>query len=161
LFEPDDAGTFTPQERWAVATFVAGVHDRPEARVFYEERLAGAGAGEALRATLAAEIAVAMTQGPYGDYPPGPLTAENTAGPVYRVSGDARRLLGERLSSALEHTHMLVFHPREAAPPSLAALLDAGWSTTDVVTLSQLVAFLSYQIRVAAGLQVLAGRPSA
>jgi uncharacterized protein YciW len=42
------------------------------------------------------------------------------------------------------------------APPALRALLDAGWSTTDIVTLSQLVAFLSFQIRVAAGLRALA-----
>ena len=55
--------------------------------------------------------------------------------------------------------HLLVFHPRDAAPAALQALLDAGWSTTDIVTLSQIVAFLSFQIRVVAGLRVLAGRP--
>ena len=43
--------------------------------------------------------------------------------------------------------------------PALQALLDAGWSTTDIVTLSQLVAFLSFQIRVVAGLRVLAEPP--
>ena len=32
------------------------------------------------------------------------------------------------------------------------SVLDAGWSTTDVVTLSQLVSFLAFQIRVVAGL---------
>ena len=58
-----------------------------------------------------------------------------------------------------EHAHLLVFHPRDAAPADLQALLDAGWSTTDIVTLSQLVAFLAFQIRVVAGLRVLAGRP--
>jgi uncharacterized protein YciW len=52
--------------------------------------------------------------------------------------------------------HLLVFHPRDAAPARLQALLDAGWSTTDIVTLSQIIAFLSFQIRVAAGLRVLA-----
>jgi len=36
-------------------------------------------------------------------------------------------------------------------------LLDAGWSTTGIVTLSQIVAFLAFQIRVATGLRVLAG----
>jgi uncharacterized protein YciW len=53
---------------------------------------------------------------------------------------------------------MLVFHPRDAAPAALQSLLDAGWSTTDVVTISQIVAFLSFQIRVVTGLRVLAGR---
>ena len=56
---------------------------------------------------------------------------------------------------------MLVFHPRDADVRSLQALLDAGWSTTEVVTLSQLVAFLSFQIRVVAGLKVLAATAKA
>ena len=51
---------------------------------------------------------------------------------------------------------MLEFHPRDAAAPALQVLLDAGWSTTDIVTISQLVSFLSYQIRVVAGLSTLA-----
>ena len=55
---------------------------------------------------------------------------------------------------------MLVFHPRDSAPAYLQALLDAGWSTTGVVVISQLVAFLSYQIRVVAGLRVLNARPA-
>jgi uncharacterized protein YciW len=37
----------------------------------------------------------------------------------------------------------------------MQALLDSGWSTNAIVTLSQLVAFLSFQIRAAAGLRVL------
>jgi uncharacterized protein YciW len=53
---------------------------------------------------------------------------------------------------------MLVLHPRDAAPPSLQILLDAGWSTTDIVTLSQLVSFLSFQIRVVAGLKAMIAR---
>ena len=55
--------------------------------------------------------------------------------------------------------HLLVFHPRDAAPAALQAMLDAGWSTTAIVTLSQIVAFLSFQIRVVAGLRTLAARP--
>jgi uncharacterized protein YciW len=53
---------------------------------------------------------------------------------------------------------MLVFHPRDGTPAALQALLDAGWSTTDIVTLSQIIAFLSFQIRVVTGLRILAGR---
>jgi len=75
------------------------------------------------------------------------------------VSETGAKALGRRLTAAFEHTHMLVFHPRDAAAPSLQSLLDAGWSTTDVVTISQLVSFLAYQIRVVAGLTVLASTP--
>jgi CMD domain protein len=63
--------------------------------------------------------------------------------------------LGARLAAAFDHAHFLVFHPRDAEPARLQALLDAGWSTTDIVTLSQIIAFLSFQIRVAAGLRIL------
>jgi CMD domain protein len=72
------------------------------------------------------------------------------------VSDAGRAALGPRLAAAFEHTHMLVFHPRDASAASLQSLLDAGWSTNDIVTVSQLVSFLSYQIRVVAGLGVLA-----
>ena len=72
------------------------------------------------------------------------------------MSEAGRKALGARLASAFEHTHMLVFHPRDASAPSLQSLLDAGWSTTDVVTVSQLVSFLAYQIRVVSGLSTLA-----
>ena len=153
LFEPKDPGGVTADERFAVAAFVAGLHGEAETKSFYT---AGAPAG--LRAAIATEVAVAKTNGPYGTYPKGPLSVEDTDGPLYHVASDARRVLGPRLSSAFEHVHMLVFHPRDAAPPSLQSLLDAGWSTTDVVTLSQLVAFLSFQIRVVAGLRTLASK---
>ena len=106
-----------------------------------------------------AAIAEARTEGPYGRYPTGPLSREDTAGPSYRMGAAIRRALGPRLAAAFEHVHMLVFHPRDAEPAALQALLDAGWSTTDIVTLSQIVAFLSFQIRVVIGLRTLAGRP--
>ena len=76
------------------------------------------------------------------------------------MSDAHRELLGERLSAALAHAHLLVFHPRDASPAALQALLDAGWSSTGIVTLSQLVAFLAFQIRVVTGLQALAQRPA-
>ena len=84
--------------------------------------------------------------------------AEDKAGPLFKIGAAERSALGRRLAAAFEHTHMLVFHPRDAAPPYLQALVDAGWSTTGIVVISQLVAFLSYQIRVVAGLRVLKAR---
>jgi CMD domain protein len=81
------------------------------------------------------------------------------AGPAYRVGAETRRALSPRLAAAFEHVHLLVYHPRDATPVALQALLDAGWSTTDIVTLSQIVAFLSFQIRVVTGLRTLARRP--
>jgi CMD domain protein len=84
------------------------------------------------------------------------LSNEDEKGLDYRVSPGHEETLGRRLTAALQHAHLLVFHPRDASPVVLQKLLDAGWSTTDIVTLSQLVAFLSFQIRVVAGLRAVA-----
>ena len=48
-----------------------------------------------------------------------------------------------------------MFRPRDAASADMKALLAAGWSDTGIVTFSQLVAFLSFQVRVVTGLRVL------
>jgi CMD domain protein len=158
LFAPDAPGQVTAQERFAVAQFVAGLHGDATISAFYGEGLAASGASAALREAVDAAAAEAGAHGPYGSYPRGPLSREDVAGPAHRVGATARGALGPRLAAALEHAHLLVFHPRDATPAALQALLDAGWSTTDIVTLSQLVAFLSFQIRVVAGLRTLAGR---
>jgi len=159
LFAPQTFGNVTAQERFAVGVFVAGLHGAGAVADAYARRLAESGAAATLSEAIGAAVKEATTHGPYGSYPAGPLSREDAAGPVYRVSAAVRRALGPRLAAALEHTHMLVFHPRDASPGSLQALLNAGWATTDIVTLSQIVAFLSFQIRVAIGLRTLAGRP--
>ena len=151
LFEPRDPGSVTADERHAIAAFVAGLHDEPKTDAFYAAKLSAG-----LRAAVAAEVAAAKSKGPYGRFPRGPLSAEDAPGPTWKVSDAGRSGLGARLPAAFEHTHMLVFHPRDAAAPALQALYDAGWSTTDIVTVSQLVSFLAYQIRVVAGLTTLA-----
>ncbi len=156
LFAPEAPGAFTATERFAVAVFVAGLHGGEEIASFYADGLAASGASAQLRGAIDEAVAAAKGQGPYGAFPAGPLSREDTVGPVYRVAAATRRALGARLTAAFEHLHLLVFHPRDAAPAALQALLDAGWSTTDIVTLSQMAAFLSFQIRVVVGLRVLA-----
>ena len=155
LFRPADYGEFGPLERFAVGVFVAGLHGQDAIKTFYAEQLRSSAATDETRAALDAEIGAARTKGPYGAYPKGPLSREDTTGPVHRVADQHREALGARLAAALEHVHMLVFHPRDADQRSLQALIDAGWTTAEIVTLSQLVAFLSFQIRVVAGLSVL------
>ena len=158
LFTPAEFGGFGPLERYAVAVFIAGLHGQDAIKGFYAEKLRSSAATDATRAALDAEIAGAKTKGPYGAFPKGPLSKEDIKGPVHRVAKERLEALGPRLAAALEHVHMLVFHPRDADARSLQSLLDAGWTTTEVVTLSQLVAFLSFQIRVVAGLKVLAAK---
>jgi len=151
LFTPADLAGVTARERFALAYYVAGLHGEPQTAAFYAVGLAS----DALRAAVEAALRQTIASGPYGAFPPGPLSREDEPGPDYAVDAATAAALGPRLAAAFPHVHMLVFHPRDASPESLAAMLAAGWTTTDIVTLSQIVAFLSFQIRVVAGFRVL------
>lgn len=162
LFAPTPPvfGHFEIADRFALAAFVAGLHGQADVARFYARQLAGQGARAGVADAIAAEVKRGAVQGPYGSYPAGRLSVEDTAGPSYTVDDAHREALGGRLAAALAHAHLLVFHPRDASPAALQALLDAGWNSTEVVTLSQLVAFLAFQIRVVTGLKALAQRPA-
>ena len=156
LFESGDETAVSAAERLAIAAFVALLHDAEGAAAnHYLLRLEQRPEGADLIGVLRSQARRAATTGPYGAYPSGPLSRENLAGPLFRLETSARSALGERLSAALEHVHLLVFHPRDAQGPHLSLLRQAGWSTAAIVTLSQIVAFLSFQIRAAHGLRVL------
>jgi CMD domain protein len=160
LFAPKFPGEMSGEERYALAVFVAGLHRDAATLAFYRDGLEKQNGRPGLAAAIDEEIARGALRGPYGHYPKGPLSSEDRTGPIHRVSEADRPVLGARLSAALEHAHLLVFRPRDASPAALQALLGAGWSTTGIVTLSQLVAFLSFQIRVIVGLRALAAAPS-
>lgn len=169
LFTPAEPvpGTVSLRERLALAAFTAGLHGEPRSAVFYTRALATEDAE--LAAVVASEVVRGRAQslqagngphGPYGSYPAGPLSREDQPGPAYAVDPAHAALLGPRLAAALAHAHLLAYHPRDASAGALQALQQAGWSETDIVILSQLASFLSFQIRVVAGLRVLAARPA-
>lgn len=169
LFTPAEPvpGTVSLRERLALAAFTAGLHGEPRSAVFYTRALATEDAE--LAAVVASEVVRGRAQslqvgsgphGPYGSYPAGPLSGEDQPGPAYAVDPAHAALLGPRLAAALAHAHLLAYHPRDASAGALQALQQAGWSETDIVILSQLASFLSFQIRVVAGLRVLAARPA-
>ena len=159
LFAPKFPSRFTAEERYAVAAFAAGLHGDAGIAAFYRAGLVALNGPRSVAEAIDTEIVPGRAEGPYGRYPEGPLSVEDKPGPVYRVSEANRETLGARLSAALEHAHLLILRPRDASPAALQSLLDAGFSTTDIVTLSQLVAFLSFQIRVIVGLRALAAVP--
>lgn len=156
LFEPTDASQASLTERFALAAFVAALHGDKGIAEFYGSKLAGLENGAVALATIKALAELNTTKGPYGHYPNGPLSSENVDGLILHIGPADRAILGDRLTAAIEHAHLLTYHPRDASPAELQKLLSAGWSTTGVVTLSQLVSFLAFQIRVVAGLRVLA-----
>lgn len=154
LFEPKDHQAVSLIERFAIAAFVAAVHGPGAATDFYAGELKTL--HSKIAETVLREAKLAASEGPFGKYPDGPLSRENTPGTAYRISAAGRAFLGERLAAGLDHAHLLVFHPRDAAPEDHQRLFDAGWTTTGIVTLSQIIAFLTFQLRVAHGLGVLA-----
>lgn len=152
LFVSPAPGLMPLDEKLVIATFVAGLHGDARARAHYQGKLAASPAAP-LAAAVEAALAAGMTEGPYGAFPPGPLSAEDQDGLWFKADAEA---LGPRLAAAFDHAHLLVFHPRDAGRPAMLALAEAGWSATDIVTLSQMISFLSFQIRAGIGLRVLA-----
>ncbi len=155
LFEPADPGTFASEERLAVALFVAALHADEDAAAFYGDLLADV-ADEAFVAAVGESAAALCSQGPTGTYREPALASESTPTADAALPAAQAELLGARLTAGLEHAHVLVFHPRDSRQERLQRLILAGWSLDDIVSLSQAVAFLSFQLRAAAGLRALA-----
>lgn len=154
LLTPAEPGDFTIAERFAVAAYVAGLHREAATAAHYAAGLAVHGGAE-LAATVEQAVAETRAEGPKGRYPAGPLSVEDTEPPVFALSAPVAAALGPKLAAAFAHAHYLVFHPRDAAPERFQPLYAAGWTADTIVSLSQLVSFLAFQIRVVAGLAVL------
>ncbi|MDF3889362.1 CMD domain protein [Cupriavidus basilensis] len=69
--------------------------------------------------------------------------------------GDPASLADPRLRAMLAFTRTLIENPVAGDEAALKTLPAAGLATPDVVTLAQLIAFLSYQVRLVAGLKAL------
>ncbi len=62
---------------------------------------------------------------------------------------------GAAMAAILHHVDLIAASPRDATAADIAALQAAGLATGDIVRLSQLIAFVSYQLRVIAGLRLM------
>ncbi|MGN8027157.1 CMD domain protein [Microbacterium sp. 22242] len=150
---PADLVRASAAERAAIGYWVAAL-SRAEGLAGHYRALLDA-IDPSLREAIDASLPGALTTGPYGSYPEGPLSVEDEDGLRWTTPADLRAVVGDRIAAALEHAHLLTYRPRDASPDALQTLLDAGWSTDGVVTVSQLVAFTHFQLRVIAGLTVL------
>jgi len=77
-----------------------------------------------------------------------------TIAAVEQFPGDTTLL--PRLTAILRHIDLLTKGPGDATPAHLAALHDVGLTPRDIVTISQLIALMSYEVRVLTGLRLLA-----
>lgn len=131
LFDPPELFGLRPVERFATALRVATIHDAAEATEHYRQRLVEAGASPEIVAAAALQDAGSASQ-------------SDPAVPP-------------RLQAILTHADLLATHPVDATPDHLQALADAGLATVEIVQLSQIVAFISFQVRVVAGLKLIGG----
>ncbi len=60
-----------------------------------------------------------------------------------------------RWTAILRHVDLVTERPKDATQADIAALRAAGVAEADIVRLSQLVAFVNYQVRVIAGLRLI------
>ena len=128
LFGPDLPGGLTQAERLAVAHDIARVSGLPALAAHYRSAL------DALPAPLPAALRALV------DTPAAPIDA----------LGDAR------LQAAVHFARTLVTQPAQSDRAALLALPAAGLSVPDTVLLAQLIGFVTYQLRVVAGVAALA-----
>ena len=62
----------------------------------------------------------------------------------------------ERTRAIIRHTDLVTVDPKRAAEADIAALKSAGILEPDIVRLSELIAFVGYQVRVVKGLRLMA-----
>jgi len=159
LFSPVDDTALPLTERWLVAAFVTRLTSDDDTAAFYA-RGARERTPRAAEVVLA-EAATSATSGPFGVYAEAGLQSENTDGRRYEPDAGVREAVGDRVAAALAHAHLLTARLRETDGASHDALLAAGLNVDAIVTLSQLIAFLAFQQRVAAGLRVLSAEVTA
>jgi len=86
------------------------------------------------------------------------LDAGGTPDDIEHADADAFDALPRRLGAILLHAKRLTHAPVNARASDLDTLKSAGLTTPAIVALSQLVAFVAYQLRVAAAARALQAR---
>ncbi|MFJ2833842.1 MULTISPECIES: hypothetical protein [Nocardia] len=128
------------RSRPAVVEHTQGVHDA----LF--EGPAGLAFGPRRLAAIAAHVATLAEATELAAYYAG---RAGSAGNEPDSAGDTV------LAAALRHAARLTTAPATSTRAHIDVLLAAGLSETDVVTVSQLVGFVNYQVRLLAGLELI------
>ena len=79
------------------------------------------------------------------------------AAQVQAVEAGAHGELPKKIAAALRFSDKITREPRDASPEDIAELKASGFVAQDLVTLGQLISYLSFQVRLLAGLRALGG----
>ncbi len=103
------------------------------------------------RAALACRMARINDEPSLAAHYEGMVDAEDilTADPSFDGADDGR------LRVIIRHTDLVTRSPKDAVAGDIDALLSTGIAEGDIVRLSELIAFVNYQVRVVAGLRLM------
>lgn len=132
----DEAPRLTRAVRLLAAARAAHLDGAPELAEFYLEQLHEEGEGSA-PAIARFDLAAADELASVG------------------VDSAAGRASQRSIRALLRHVDLLVQRPAAATADDLDSLAAAGWNVVEIVVLSQVASFVTYQTRVIAGLRVL------
>ena len=108
----------------------------------------------ALRAALARRLAALNAdQALIADY--GAQLAQFDPSEQFRALAEGASDLDEPLATIARHADLVTLTPSRAAASDIARLAAAGLNNPQIVALSELIAFVNFQTRVAAGLRLL------
>ena len=139
------------QQRAEIAGFIQGSYDA------LLEPQDEAGVSRAERGLVALRVAALDESAPLIQHYRAYLQREKVGADVLAAT-EATPLgapLSPRQQALLVHVDRLTLEPAAATPEHLALLKQHGLSDANIVTISQLIAFLSFQVRAIVGLQLL------
>lgn len=104
------------------------------------------------RAALACRIARLNNEDVLAKHYEG-MIGTDSASPIADTSFDGGH--DARLKAMIKHTDMVAVDPKQAVAGDIDALKAAGIADDDIVRLSEINAFVSYQIRLVVGLRLM------
>lgn len=138
-------------QRTEIAGFIQGSYD---ALLEPEDE---AGVSRLERGLIALRVAILEGSAPLTTHYRAYLAQNNAPADLVKAAENPTlgALLSPRLLTILKHVDRLTQQPGAATPEHLAELKRHGLSDANIVTISQLIAFLSFQVRALVGLQLL------
>jgi CMD domain protein len=114
------------------------------------------GVTRAERAAFGLRVALLNDAHELADHYRARLTSLDASGEIAAsVAARAPTPSDARLAVLIAHVDLVTRAPGTASPDHLRALAAVGLSPRDIVSLSQLIALVNFQVRVAAGLRLL------
>lgn len=148
---PGSALDMLRRQRPEVARYSQGSYD-----ALFESGDQG-GLSRAERELVALRIAVLTGNHTLAEHHRARLRALEADDAIIAADCDPNTLgLAPRAAAILRHTDLVSAAPHAASQAAIRALQASGLTTSEIVTLAQLIAFVHYQVRVLAGLRLLA-----